>query len=37
VEDRLIFHLIPTRVENTGAPGTYHTRYKLWKWRDVIQ
>lgn len=36
VEDRLVLHLIPIRVENANAPGTYHTRYKIWKWRDVI-
>lgn len=36
VNDGLIFYLIPIQEENTTAPGTYHTEYRLWKWRDVI-
>jgi hypothetical protein len=36
VEDLLIFHVIPVRIENLNAPGTYHTVYRIWKWRDVI-
>ncbi len=36
VEDRLIFHLIPVRVADPLAPSGYHTVYRLWKWRDII-
>jgi len=36
VKDLLIFHVIPIQVENTNAPGNYHTVYRLWKWRDII-
>ncbi len=36
VDDLLIFNVIPIRVENDNAPGTYHTVYRIWKWRDVI-
>ncbi len=36
VDDRLLFHVIPVRQENDDAPGTYHTVYRLWKWRDLI-
>lgn len=32
VEDRLILHVIPVRVE-----GSALHRYKIWKWRDVIE
>ena len=36
VQDRLRFHVIPVRIENENDPGTYHTVYRLWKWRDII-
>lgn len=36
VQDRLVFHVIPVRQENDDTPGTYHTVYRIWKWRDII-
>jgi hypothetical protein len=36
VQDRLIFHVLPVRVVDPLAPNGYHTVYRLWKWRDII-
>jgi hypothetical protein len=36
VQDRLRFHVIPVRQENDNAPGSFHTVYRIWKWRDII-
>jgi hypothetical protein len=36
VQDRLHFYLIPVRVDDPLAPSGYHTVYRIWKWRDII-